>query len=162
MTLECLDRWWENFNQWEYDKVVWTQNKICAIHAKEANKTRDKSVCCLLRLFSHLHDFEVFSAAENSLVDNSSLSVLKWLIETAGLTAMRGRILYTYNWYTTMELATNGWRFCWIMSLTEKRLQWILEILVAAFAGPCWWTSLLPSWFSLCFGCAHYDDVVLS
>ncbi len=82
------------------------------------------AVCCTFSAF--LLGFEVYTGAENSLVDNSSHSDVKWLIESSGLTTVRGCIMYRDNWYTTMELATTlftsyGWRFCRTLSLTDKK-----------------------------------------
>ena len=71
--------------------------------------------------------FEIYTACKT--VDQTAIAVARRLITTAGLTSARGRILFTYNWYTSIQLATmlyeeHGWRFCGTITPTEKVQRW--------------------------------------
>ena len=58
--------------------------------------------------------------------DWSAKSICLRLIEKAGLTGVKGRVLYTDNWYTSIELVKDlwnkyRWRFCGTMTPTDKK-----------------------------------------
>ena len=79
------------------------------------------AVCCAVS--ACLLGFEIYTACKT--VDQTAIAVVKRLITTAGLTSARGRILFTDNWYTSVQLATMlydeyGWRFCGTITPTEK------------------------------------------
>ncbi len=82
------------------------------------------AVCCAYSAV--LLGFEVYTGAENNVTVNSALAVVLCLLQTAQLTLVRGRTLFTDNWYTTMELASTlfvkyGWQFCGTMVQTDKK-----------------------------------------
>ena len=61
--------------------------------------------------------YEIYTGAETSNVDGSAVQVCDRLVNKANLTASRGRVLYTDNWYTSMKLAKHffekyGWTIC--------------------------------------------------
>ncbi len=73
------------------------------------------AVCCTFTAV--LLGFEVYLGSEDSMSDQSAIGVVERLVETAGLTKTRGRILYTDNWYTSISLAKilfdkYRWWFC--------------------------------------------------
>jgi hypothetical protein len=67
--------------------------------------------------------FEIYTACKT--VDQTAIAAVRCLITTTGLTSARGRILFTNNWYTSIQLPTMlydeyGWQFCATITPTEK------------------------------------------
>ena len=70
--------------------------------------------------------YEIYTGAETSNVDGSAIQICDRLVNKANLTASRGRVLYTDNWYTSMKLAKHffekyGWTICGTVTLTDKK-----------------------------------------
>jgi len=83
-------------------------------------------VCCAFTAF--LLGFEVYLGKENIHCneDRSVLGIVDRLIVENGLTSARGRVLYTDNWYTSVDLAKHlyekyGWTIVGTMSATDKK-----------------------------------------
>ena len=80
------------------------------------------AVCCAFTAV--LIGFEVYVGSDK--IDNSAKAVVGRLLESANLTAARGRVLYTDNWYTSVDLAKMlfekyGWHFCGTITPTDKK-----------------------------------------
>ena len=62
-------------------------------------------VCCLCcDVSAVLLTCEVYVGKDDESKDNSALAVCDCLVDEAGLTANRGRVLYTDNYYTSVKL----------------------------------------------------------
>jgi len=84
-------------------------------------------VFCLCYAFSAvLLSFEVYVGKEDSTNDNSALAVCGRLVDDAGLTTNRGRVLYTDNYYTSVKLVKHmfeqyGWTIVETIVPTDKK-----------------------------------------
>ena len=84
-------------------------------------------ICCAIT--GHPLAWEVYCGKEvktDNLLGGSSSSVCDRLIRASGLQGKTGRILFTDNWYTSMELAkhlwfTYQWLFIGTVTPTEKK-----------------------------------------
>ena len=82
-------------------------------------------VCCCAQTAVML-SYEIYVGAEKSDVDGSALQICDRLINKANLTNVKGRILFTDNWYTSVNLAqhlwnTYRWTMCGTLTLTDKK-----------------------------------------
>jgi hypothetical protein len=82
------------------------------------------AICCSYT--GVLLGFEVYCGADGIAdQDNSAVAVVERLLTDSHLTQARGRIVYTDNWYTTMDVPYKlynkyGFLFCGTMVPTEK------------------------------------------
>ena len=80
------------------------------------------AICCSVTAV--LLGFEIYTGKENG-ASAAAIAIVDRLIHKSGLSTARGRILYTDNWYTSVDLATflfekYGWRFCGTIVPTKK------------------------------------------
>ena len=65
-----------------------------------------KVYCLWCAVSTVLLAFDSYVGKENDKIDNSLLAVCDRLVCGAGLTSMCGRVLYTDNYYTSVQLAS--------------------------------------------------------
>jgi hypothetical protein len=80
------------------------------------------AICCSITAV--LLGFEIYTRKENG-GSAAAITIIERLIHKSGLTKARGRILYTNNWYTSINLAMlhfekYGWRFCGTIVPTKR------------------------------------------
>ena len=85
-----------------------------------------KVFCLCCAVSAALLSFEIYVGKENENRDNSALAVCDRLVSSAGLTANRGRVLYTDNYYTSVKLAKHmflkyGWTIVGTIISTDKK-----------------------------------------
>ena len=78
--------------------------------------------------------FEVYCGKDTG-VSATAIAIVERLIGQAELTGARGRILYTDNWYTSIDLALmlyqkHGWRFCGTVAPTNKVARQDMDVLL--------------------------------
>ena len=76
--------------------------------------------------------YKIYVGAQDG-VDGSALAICDELVNDAGLTDCRGRVLYTDNWYTSVRLAQHmfekyGWTTCGTIVPTDKKSRQDLDI----------------------------------
>jgi len=81
-------------------------------------------LCCAIS--EVLLAFEVYVGKEDCTNDNSVLAVCDRLVDDAGLTVNRGRVLYTDNYYTSVKLVKHmfeqyGWSIVGTIVPTDKK-----------------------------------------
>ena len=82
------------------------------------------ALCCAISAV--LLAFEVYVGKDDPTKDNSALAVCDRLVKDADLTAHRGRVLYTDNYYTSVKLAKHmfeeyGWTILCTVVPTDKK-----------------------------------------
>ena len=81
-----------------------SSDQICLVHASEAAKAWIKvfALCCDVSAI--ILAFKVYVGKEDDY-DGSAVGICDGLVDDAGLTKARGRVLYTDNYYTSVKLA---------------------------------------------------------
>jgi hypothetical protein len=85
-----------------------------------------KVFCLCCAVSAALLSFEIYVGKEDEERDNSALAVCDRLVNAAGLTGNRGRVLYTDNYYTSVKLAKHmflkyGWTIVGTIISTDKK-----------------------------------------
>ena len=95
-----MDCWQTRANRQVYDSLHGSCGNVCPIYAGQTYQAWYQSLLYALRGFCFLLLFEVYVGKDDELKDNSALVVCDRLVDEAGLTANRDRILYIDNYYT--------------------------------------------------------------
>ena len=88
-----------------------------------------KVFACCCAYTGHILSWEVYVGRdETATTDNSALGICDRLILNAGLTSVEGRILFTDNWYTSIDLAKHllfkyKWLFVGTIAPTKKKAR---------------------------------------
>ena len=82
--------------------------------------------CCAYT--GYLLGYEVYLGKDTETTENSALSVVDRLLTNADLVTVKGRILYTDNWYTTLRLAKflyakYGWLFLGTVVPSDSKVR---------------------------------------
>ena len=79
-------------------------NQLRPVYACKADKACHQGVCFMLCNVCFILAFKVYVGKEDDS-DGTAVGVCDQLVNDAGFTSARGRVLYTDNYYTSVKLA---------------------------------------------------------